>query len=154
MATLDQLQEHTQTLTRWLRDRTIGPELETALTAEFGPESSWFQTVEALSRQGMDSGEFGTRKAGSIRYGRLIKATDITDGFSLDMVLMDTVAGPHHRHPNGEIDMVIPLDPGARFDATPAGWKVYAPDSAHSPTVTGGKAIVLYFLPGGAIEFR
>ncbi|MEX2322047.1 MAG: DUF4863 family protein, partial [Saccharospirillum sp.] len=63
------------------------------------------------------------------------------------------VAGPHHRHPNGEVDMVIPLDPDARFDGTPAGWKVYAPHSAHSPTVTGGKAIVLYFLPDGAIEF-
>ncbi|MEK7820796.1 MAG: DUF4863 family protein, partial [Pseudomonadota bacterium] len=30
---------------------------------------------------------------------------------------------------------------------------VYAAGSAHYPTVTGGAALVLYLLPGGAIEF-
>jgi len=30
---------------------------------------------------------------------------------------------------------------------------VYGPGSAHRPTVRGGKALVLYLLPAGAIEF-
>ena len=43
--------------------------------------------------------------------------------------------------------------PAARFDGHGAGWVVYGPGSAHSPTVTGGRALVLYLLPQGAIEF-
>ena len=41
----------------------------------------------------------------------------------------------------------------ARFDGQDAGWKVYAPGTAHFPTVTGGAALVLYLLPNGEIEF-
>jgi hypothetical protein len=66
---------------------------------------------------------------------------------------MSDVAGPHHAHPNGEIDMIIPLADGARFDGHGQGWLVYPPGSAHRPTVTGGSAIIVYFLPQGAIEF-
>jgi len=33
------------------------------------------------------------------------------------------------------------------------GWLVYEPDSEHYPTVSGGRAIVLYLLPGGEIDF-
>jgi hypothetical protein len=72
---------------------------------------------------------------------------------SVDVVEMESVKGPHHRHPNGEIDMIMPISPGAKFDGHGAGWLVYGPDTAHNPTVTEGKALVLYLLPGGAIEF-
>jgi hypothetical protein len=53
----------------------------------------------------------------------------------------------------GEIDLVMPLSGPARFDGRGAGWVVYGPGSAHRPTVRGGKALVLYLLPGGAIDF-
>jgi hypothetical protein len=33
------------------------------------------------------------------------------------------------------------------------GWPVYGPGSAHHPTVTGGRAVALYLLPGGAVRF-
>ena len=46
-----------------------------------------------------------------------------------------------------------PVDAEARFDGRGAGWCVYGPDSAHRPTVRGGRAFVLYLLPQGAIEF-
>jgi len=88
-----------------------------------------------------------------LRYGRVIKPAEALAGFSVDVVEMDDVKGPHHRHPNGEIDMIMPIDSAAQFDGHGAGWLVYGPDTAHSPTVTGGKALVLYLLPGGAIEF-
>ena len=103
------------------------------------------------------------REAGGIRYGRVLPATDATHGFSVDVVDMTDIAGPHHVHPTGEIDLVMPLaGPGddglvaggdARFDGQAAGWKVYPPGSAHRPTVTGGRALVLYLLPDGAIQF-
>ena len=66
---------------------------------------------------------------------------------------MCDVVGPHHSHPNGEIDLVMPLDDAAEFDGKGAGWMVYAPGSAHRPTVSKGKALVLYLLPGDAINF-
>ena len=47
---------------------------------------------------------------------------------------------------------VMPLDGDARFDGRAAGWVVMAPGSAHRPTVTGGRALVLYLLPQGAIQ--
>jgi hypothetical protein len=45
------------------------------------------------------------------------------------------------------------IDAAAKFDGNGAGWVVYAPGSAHKSTVTAGRAIVLYLLPGGAIDF-
>ena len=35
----------------------------------------------------------------------------------------------------------------------PAGWLVCPPGSAHHPTVHGGRALVLYLLPEGRIDF-
>jgi len=67
--------------------------------------------------------------------------------------LDDSLAGPHHVHPHGEIDLIMPLTEGATFDGHPAGWCVYGPGSAHRPTVANGAALVLYLLPQGAIEF-
>jgi len=66
---------------------------------------------------------------------------------------MESIEGPYHAHPNGEIDLIMPLTDGAQFDNYPAGWCVYEPGSAHRPTVTGGRALVLYLLPEGAITF-
>ena len=66
---------------------------------------------------------------------------------------MEDIVGPRHRHPNGEIDMVIPENDDGEFDGHGKGWVVYGPGSAHSPTVTGGRVFVLYLLPEGAIDF-
>jgi hypothetical protein len=47
----------------------------------------------------------------------------------------------------------MPASPLAKFDGRGAGWLVYGPGSAHCPTVSEGKALVLYLLPKGKIEF-
>ena len=84
-----------------------------------------------------------------IRFGRLTK--DLS-GFSVDAVLMDR-PGPEHRHPNGEFDLCWARAGAPKFDGKPEGWVVYGKGSVHVPTVTGGEMLILYFLPGGAIEF-
>jgi hypothetical protein len=66
---------------------------------------------------------------------------------------MRDIAGPHHLHPQGEIDLIMPLEDDVTFDGRPAGWCVYPAGSAHSPTVRNGRALVLYLLPQGQIEF-
>jgi hypothetical protein len=93
------------------------------------------------------------REHAGIRFGRVIKPSQDTHGFSVDVVQMENIVGPHHAHPNGEIDMIMPSQGDARFDGAEKGWLVYPPASAHNPTVTEGSAYVLYLLPDGAIEF-
>jgi hypothetical protein len=39
------------------------------------------------------------------------------------------------------------------FDGRPAGWVLYPPGSAHRPTVSEGRAFVLYLLPEEQIRF-
>ncbi len=123
------------------------------LNNKHGASSPLFQSIFAACQAGVKDGWMCKHEGGGIRYGRVIKATDATHGFSVDVVDMDNIAGPHHVHPEGEIDLIMPLTDGAQFDGHPAGWCVYGPSSAHAPTVTAGRALVLYLLPQGAIQF-
>lgn len=127
--------------------------LEAHLNAEHGPGSDTYDALAAACQSGVRDGWLCNREGGGIRYGRALKATEATHGFSVDVVDMENIAGPHHAHPNGEIDLIMPLTLGASFDTYPAGWCVYEPGSAHRPTVTEGRALVLYLLPNGAIDF-
>jgi hypothetical protein len=130
-------------------DGTLGAELQDVFPAH----GAKFDAVFAACREGIAAGWMCNREAGGIRYGRIVKPGLATHGFSVDVVEMENVVGPHHTHPNGEIDMVMPLEGSAKFDGHGPGWVVYEPGSAHRPTVTDGKALVLYLLPQGAIEF-
>ena len=127
--------------------------LEAHLNADHGPGSELFDAIVNACRIGVKDGWLCNREGGGIRYGRVLKASAATDGFSVDVVDMENIEGPHHAHPNGEIDLIMPFTEGACFDTYPAGWCVYEPGSAHRPTVTAGRALVLYLLPNGAIEF-
>lgn len=133
--------------------KPVDTALADLLNENFPPDGETFQAIEAACRTAAAEGWMCNYGEPPLRYGRVIKPSDALAGFSVDVVEMDDVKGPHHRHPNGEIDMIMPVDADAKFDGHGAGWLVYGPDTAHSPTVTGGKAFVLYLLPGGAIEF-
>jgi hypothetical protein len=140
-------------ITAHIGKRALDDELETDLNKTFPTTGTAARELVASCRSAIAEGWMCAREAGGIRYGRVIKPDTTTEGFSVDVVDMQPLAGPHHRHPHGEIDFIMPLDENARFDGRPAGWLVYGPGSAHSPTVTGGRALVLYLLPQGAIEF-
>ncbi len=102
-----------------------------------------------LAVEGMQEGWLLPKENGDIRFGRVAKDLH---GFTVDAVLMHG-PGPRHRHPDGEIDLCFALDGAPTFDGHPEGWTLYGPDSTHVPTVAGGTMLILYFLPGGAIEF-
>ncbi|MCA8963662.1 MAG: DUF4863 family protein, partial [Planctomycetes bacterium] len=105
--------------------------------------------LRAAAVANIDSDWLLPKAANGIRFGRVAK--DLS-GFVVDAVLMD-VPGPRHRHPNGEIDLCFATAGEPRFDDHPEGWVVYGKDTTHVPTVSGGTMLILYFLPGGAIEF-
>lgn len=140
-------------LTQQIAAAPLDASLEARLNAEHGPGSERYEQIVAACQAGVRDGWLCNREGGGIRYGRVLKASDATHGFSVDVVDMADIAGPHHAHPNGEIDLIMPLTPDARFDGRPAGWCVYEAGSAHAPTVTRGRALVLYLLPQGAIDF-
>jgi hypothetical protein len=140
-------------ITSAIADKPVDEALQTYLNEQFPPSSELFQQIQQDCLQAEADGWMCQHEHGGIRYGRVIKPSEAIHGFSVDVVRMRDIKGPHHRHPNGEIDMVMPTDGDADFDGQPAGWKVYAPDSAHHPTVSNGEALVLYLLPEGAIEF-
>lgn len=141
------------TITARIEGRPLDAMLESHLNATFPVDGDTFRIVAAGCRAAIADGWMCNREHGGIKYGRVVKPGPATHGFSVDVVEMDNVAGGHHRHPNGEIDLIMPIDDKAEFDGRGAGWLVYGPGTAHVPTVAGGKALVLYLLPEGAIEF-
>jgi hypothetical protein len=157
MNSVNMAPEKFQSLMKQVTSRIHGRPLDAELAAHLNniisPGSELFAQIFAACQAAIVDGWMCSREAGGIRYGRVIKPTDDLEGFSVDVVDMDSLKGPHHGHPQGEIDLIMPLTGGARFDGQGAGWLVYAPGTAHFPTVTDGRALVLYLLPQGAIEF-
>ena len=151
--TPEQFRVEIAALTSRLAGRPIDAALDAWLNREHAPGSAVYEALKAGCEAGTAAGWLCNREAAGIRYGRIFKPADDLHGFSVDVVDMTEIAGPHHTHPHGEIDLVMPQDGAATFDGWPAGWVVMPPGSAHRPTVASGRALVLYLLPQGAIEF-
>jgi hypothetical protein len=151
--TPDSFKVQLSTLTAQLVGRALDAELDQWLNTHHGATSSTFAELKAACEAGVAAGWLCDREGGGIRYGRIFKAGPDLHGFSVDVVDMQDIAGPHHTHPLGEIDLVMPLQGDACFDGRPAGWLVCPPGSAHRPTVSQGRALVLYLLPDGQIQF-
>jgi len=145
--------EAVATITTRIAGKKLDDDLRSFLDQNFPPGGEAFDDLATLCRQGIDEGWLCDREHGGVRFGRIIKPGPDTSGFSVDVVQMADIAGPYHGHHNGEIDMIIPESAAARFDGQGQGWVVYEAGSEHYPTVSGGKAIVLYLLPEGAIDF-
>jgi len=140
-------------LTAQIGGRDLDADLDAWLNQNHGAGSASYESLKASCRAGVAEGWLANREGGGIKYGRIFKPSDDLNGFSVDVVDMKDIAGPHHTHPNGEIDLIMPIDGDAQFDGRPAGWCVYPAGSAHRPTVSQGRALVLYLLPQGSIEF-
>ena len=140
-------------LSAQIAGRALDQNLDAWLNQHHGAASTSYQQLKAACVQGVAEGWLCKYEGGGLRYGRIFKPADDLHGFSVDVVDMQDVAGPHHVHPEGEIDLIMPITEGALFDGRPAGWMVTPPGSAHSPTVSQGRALVLYLLPKGRIEF-
>lgn len=152
-ASITEFREHLVQLCNALAGRPLDAELAAWLNREHGAGSPTYEALKADCRRGVAEGWLCNREAGGLRYGRIFKPSEDLQGFSVDVVDMENIAGPHHTHPLGEIDLIMPISEAACFDGHPEGWMVCAPGSAHSPTVTQGRALVLYLLPRGEITF-
>ena len=131
----------------------IDQNLEATLNAEFPPDSTIFSSIENACHAAISEGWMCSLGSEGRRFGRVVEPAEDTGMLSIDVVELTNIVGPHHRHPTGEVCMVMPASVDAMFDGKGRGWCVYAPGSAHRPTVTNGQALVLYMLPQGKIEF-
>jgi Domain of unknown function (DUF4863) len=148
-----EFKEQLAKLTAKIAGKPLDETLDNWLNAEHGVGSSTYAQLKASCETGVAEGWLCDREGGGIRYGRIFKPALELHGFSVDVVDMQDIAGPHHAHPLGEIDLIMPMGGDAQFDNRPAGWMVYAAGTAHRPTVSQGRALVLYLLPEGRIEF-
>ena len=123
--------------------------VQAELERRFPMSSETVQSIRAAMVKGQEQGWLLTKEAGGMRFGRVAKDRA---GFSVDAVL-SSGGGPEHRHPRGEVDLLFATSGNPEFDGHPEGWAVYPPDSVHVPAVTGGEMLILYLLPGGAIEW-
>jgi hypothetical protein len=149
----DEFHAELAALTAQLAGRVLDADLDRWLNSQHGAGSPVYERLAQGCRDGVAAGWLCERDGGGIRYGRVFKPQAELHGYSVDVVDMQDIAGPHHAHPTGEIDLIVPIDADARFDGSPAGWLVCPPGSAHRPTVSQGRALVLYLLPEGKIEF-
>ena len=150
---VEAFKENLSLATSEIAGRSLDGTLQSWLNAEIGPQSGRYASLRNACHTGVEEGWLCRRSHAGIRFGRVFEPDEELSGFSVDVVEMDDIEGPHHAHPTGEIDLVMPIDDAARFDGHGAGRVVYGPGSAHHPTVAGGKALVLYLLPDGRIKF-
>ena len=140
-------------VTAQIHNRPLNSALDEWLNAHLGTDTATYRELKQSCEEGVAQGWLCKYEGGGLRYGRIFKPSEDLHGFSVDVVDMTNVAGPHHVHPQGEIDLIMPIEGDATFDGRPAGWLVCPPGSAHCPTVSQGRALVLYLLPNGEIEF-
>ncbi len=134
-------------------DHPLDAELQSLLNDRFPGDGDVVTSVRKFCEDGERDGWLMTHEAGGIKFGRAIKPGSDAGHFSVDVVRMKEIKGPHHIHTTGEIGLVMAIDGAPRFDDFDGPWYIYKVGSDHFPTITGGDAYVLYLLPDGAIEF-
>jgi len=138
-----------------IRTMPLDAALEAHLNHTYGTGTEAYARLVQLIKLGVEEGwaAYEEIEGGDYRRGRIAEASDETSGLSVESGLMRDVKGQYHCHVRGEINMIVPLEAGATFSGHGAGWRVFPPMSEHFPTVTG-RALMMYFLPAGEIEYR
>ena len=131
-----------------------GAALAARLTAALPVTGDVAKAVRAAAETGVADGWLCDRENAGVKYSRPFKPGDATAGYSVDAVVMDRIAGPKHTHTNGEINLCFTQEGDAKFCGHREGWVVFPRGSTHVPVVTDGRMLILYFLPGGAIQFH
>ena len=72
---------------------TMQPDAELAayLNSRYGADSKLYKDIFAACQTGIAEGWMCKHEGGGIRYGRVIKATDATHGYSVDVVDMENI---------------------------------------------------------------
>ena len=141
-------------VTDLIAEGAVDAALADELNRRFPPGGETFDDIDRACHEAIAEGWMcANGEEDGPRWGRVIEPCEETGGLSVDVVDLTDLVGSLHSHPTGEVCMVMPITPGARFDGTDRGWCVFEPETSHHPTVSNGRALVLYMLPEGKIEF-
>lgn len=132
---------------------TIDAGLNDELKRRFPPGEDVFDSIENACHAAIAAGWMCANGDEKARWGRVIEPGEDTGGLSVDVVQLSNLVGRHHSHPTGEVCMIMPITPEAKFDGHTRGWCVFEAGSGHYPTVSDGQALILYMLPEGKIDF-
>ncbi|MCA9001182.1 MAG: DUF4863 family protein [Planctomycetes bacterium] len=122
------------------------------LESRFPADSAEADALRDALKAHLAAGTICDRGEAPMKFGRVSKATPESLNFSIDIVDMDG-PGPKHKHPQGEVNFCVALEGEPKFDGNGPGWVVFPPESVHIPTVSGGRMLIVYLLPAGAMEF-
>ena len=150
---VDHFQKLLRPITDFVSSQAVDAGLAEKLNHRFPHNDETFKTIETACHKAIADGWMCVQGSAGRRFGRVIEPSEKTGGLSVDVVDLENIVGPHHRHPTGEVCMIMPVTESALFDGMPRGWCVFEPGSDHRPTVTDGEALVLYMLPDGKIDF-
>ena len=106
---LNSFRDLVQPVTQAISERSLDAQLEEHLCALFPPESGDFNVIEPACREAIAAGWMCTQGGPGRRFGRVIEPGPDTHGLSVDVVDLKDIVGPHHRHPSGEVCMIMPV---------------------------------------------
>lgn len=162
MTTAQQLIDRSIPFLEAVKNRTAGGELETWLNTHHGPGSPLYDDLARMITDGVRDGWAANIEVDGPKYrrSRIADPQDVLNYFSVTAVYMNSVEpyrGQYHQHPYGELNLVVPLDAGAKLMGprgwSGAGWTAPGPGSHHYPEVKGGALIALFYLPAGRISY-
>lgn len=105
-----------------------------------------------ILRGARDAGVLTPRSNEGVAFGRVARPSPETAGLSIDAVDI-AGTGAEHTHLEGEVSLCFAEEGDPRFDGHPEGWVVLPPGSHHAPTVEGGRMLIVYFMPNGAVRW-
>jgi len=126
---------------------------ESELEKRFPPQSQAVRDLIESARVALEKGEICDREGEGVRFSRVLKPEEDAGGCSVDAVLMEDSQGPWHTHLEGEVCLLIPLEGQPRFDGRNSTWMVLEKGSRHAPKVEGGRMLILYWWPKGAVKW-
>ncbi|KAK5724161.1 hypothetical protein LTR17_013542 [Elasticomyces elasticus] len=148
-----------------VQNLTPGKELEIRLNRDYGPGNEYYEDFCKYIKQGLEEGWVATANIEGPTYRRGKISLPVADNLymSLTAVYFDSqeeFSGQYHKHPYGEINCVVPIDPTFELEGLPvgenwqgAGWTSLGPGTHHYPRSRGGKGVAFFFLPSGRIAY-
>ncbi len=136
-----------------ISNNSVDAALADELNKRFPPGGEAFDSIEQACHAAIKAGWMCAEGNEKVRWGRVIEPSEETGGLSVDVVDLTDLVGSHHSHPGGEVCMILPITEGAQFDGQGRGWMVFEAGTGHHPTVSEGRALVLYMLPDGKIDY-
>lgn len=158
----DDLIERSISFVQAIKNRTAGTDLETWLNEKHGPGTAVYDELAEMITDGVRTGWAANIEVDGPKYrrSRIAEPQERLEWFSITAVYMESeevFRGQYHQHPYGELNLVVPLNPGAVLRGPNgwcgAGWTAPSPGSHHYPESKGGAVIALFYLPAGRISY-